>query len=72
MSSDAAKAMYPGLAKQSPSPDKPSRVRAGYTMADAMYGKEEPKPITLSSLRGKVPMTYESLSRVPGLKPKRR
>jgi hypothetical protein len=68
MTSRAAAAMYPGLANKDTSPDKPSRVRAGYSMADALYGKEEPKPITLSSLRGRVAMTEESLSRVPGLR----
>jgi len=70
MASKAAAAMYPNLARREASAAQPQalgRVRAGVWASEAMYGKPKapaPKPI-----RGNVPMTYEGLLRVPGLKP---
>jgi hypothetical protein len=67
MSSDAARAMYPGLADKSPEIKQGSTW--GVNAAEAMYGKKE---IVVSSGRIKVPMTYDNLSRVPGLIPAKR
>jgi hypothetical protein len=66
MASDAAKALYPDLAKretQASQPQALNRVRAGVNAGEAMYGKPPPPRPT----RVRAPMTYDNLSRVPGL-----
>jgi hypothetical protein len=65
MSSPAARALYPNLAKDEvPSPQGLRHDRAGISASDAMYGRPDPRPI-----RPKSPMTYENLLSVPGLRP---
>jgi hypothetical protein len=69
MSSDAARAMYPGLADKSPEIKQGSTW--GVNAAEAMYGKKA-EPVPTSSGRIRVPMTADNLSRVPGLIPVKR
>ena len=67
MSSKAAQAMYPNLADGDRAERQgklPNDTRAAW----AMYGKPEPE-MAGKPIRGNVPVTYENLSRVPGLKP---
>jgi hypothetical protein len=71
MSTDAAKAMFPGLAYEpdAPSPQSVSREKAGFSASEAMYGKPKPEPEVSGKVR--VPITAENLSRVPHLVRKR-
>jgi hypothetical protein len=68
MSSDAAAAMYPDLAKREQPSAKGQGSTWGVNVAQAMYGKREapPKPVVG---RRKVELTYENVGRIPGLKP---
>jgi len=68
MTSKAAAAMYPDLAKRDGPSEKGQKKRWRVSAADAVCGKKtEPPP---KRRMVKVPMTVETLSRVPGLKPK--
>lgn len=69
MSSDAARAMYPGLADKSPTTEIKQGSTWGVNAAEAMYGKKETAPPRQGRLS--VEMTADNLSRVPGLVRKR-
>jgi hypothetical protein len=69
MSSDAAKAMWPGLARDDGvQPQKLRHDKASVSAADAMYPHKKEQPAV--QRRIKVPMTPENLDRVSVLRRK--
>jgi hypothetical protein len=68
-SSKAAAAMWPDLKGEASAVREQGKIPKDISAAKAMYGKPKPQAPKMVNVRGRVPMTYESLSHVPGLKP---